>query len=70
MERCRFVTSCGGVAHCVRPAHRHGFCSFHYDCFRHGEITERGLISEGLDDQDRRREINFYGLPSGHEPPA
>ena len=70
VEPCRFVTSWGGVVHCIQPAHRHGFCSFHYDCFRNGEITERGLISEALTDQERRRKINFYGLPSEHERPA
>lgn len=70
MERCRFVTSWGGVAHCVQPAYGLGFCRFHYECFRQGEITERGLIAENLDDQERRREINYYGLASGSEPAA
>ena len=65
VEHCRFVTSWGGVARCVQPSYRDGFCRFHYDCYRNGEITDRGLISESLDDQNRRREINFYGLPSG-----
>ncbi len=70
MQACRFVTSWGGVGRCTRPAHRSGFCRFHYDCYRKGEITDRGLISEKLDDQVRRREINFYGIPSESEPAA
>lgn len=63
MERCRFTTSWGGVARCADAAYREGFCAFHFDCYRHGEITERGLISEALDDQERRRAINFHALP-------
>lgn len=63
MERCRFITSWGGVARCADPAYREGFCNFHYDCYARGEITEGGLISETLSDQDRRRAINYHALP-------
>ena len=62
MDRCRFVTSWGGVARCADEVHRQGFCRFHFECFRNGEITERGLISERLSDQTRRREINYQAL--------
>jgi hypothetical protein len=67
MDRCRFVTSWGGVARCGDEVFREGFCRFHFECFRNGEITERGLISERLSDQNRRREINYHALhpPSG-----
>ncbi len=70
MQHCRFVTSWGGVARCVQPTYRFGFCRFHYECYRRREITDRGLISESLADQQRRRQINFYGLPSATEPTA
>ena len=62
MERCRFVTSWGGVARCGDAAERSGFCRFHFDCYERGEITDRGLISERLDDQRRRRAINFHAV--------
>lgn len=67
MESCRFVSSCGGVARCGGQVFHDGFCHFHFDCYRRGEITARGLISEKLSDQDRRREINFHALnvPNG-----
>ena len=67
MEHCRFVTSWGGVVHCGDEAYREGFCRFHYACLQEGEITDRGLISERLSDQERRRAINFHALnaPSG-----
>lgn len=70
MERCRFVTSWGGVERCGDPAERFGFCRFHFDCYRRGEINERGIISERLDDQERRRAINFHGARSAGAPPA
>jgi hypothetical protein len=70
MGHCRFVSSWGGVARCGQPAYRLGFCRFHYECYRRKEITDRGLISESISDQERRRRINFYGLPSGNEPSA
>ena len=64
MERCRFVSSWGGVARCAEPAVRFGFCRFHYDCYRRGEIEGRGIISEQISDQERRRAINFHGVRS------
>jgi hypothetical protein len=68
MERCRFTTSWGGVAHCGDEAFRDGFCRFHHDCRVRGEITDRGLISERLSDQTRRRAINFHALTTGGDP--
>ena len=62
MDHCRFTTSWGVVARCADPAYREGFCNFHYDCYTRGEITERGLISETLSNQERRRAINFHAL--------
>lgn len=62
MDRCRFVSSWGGVARCADPAYHRGFCRFHFECYERGEITERGLISERLDNQERRRAINFHAL--------
>ncbi len=70
MERCRFTTSLGGVARCPDPAYRDGFCRFHADCYRRGEITERGLISDALDDQERRRAINLHGLTAESDRPV
>jgi len=70
MERCRFVSSWGGVEHCGDPAYRDGFCRFHFDCYLKGEINERGLISEKLDDQERRRAINFHALRAAIGPTA
>ena len=62
MERCRFVSSWGGVARCGDEAWRDGFCRFHHECLERGEITARGLISERLTDQERRRAINFHAV--------
>jgi hypothetical protein len=70
MERCRFVSSWGGVARCGDPAYRLGFCRFHFECYRRGEIDDRGIISEALDDQERRRAINFHGLSRATDPTA
>lgn len=70
MDHCRFVTSWGGVARCSDEVFREGFCRFHFECFRNGEITERGLISERLSDQARRREINYHALNPSSEPVA
>ena len=70
MDHCRFVTSLGGVAQCSDAPFREGFCRFHFDCFRNGEITERGLISERLSDQNRRREINYHALNPSSGPAA
>ena len=60
---CRFVSSCGGTLHCQEPSYEDGFCRFHYECFLRGEVLENGQINELLSDQDRRRTINFYGMP-------
>lgn len=70
MDRCRFVTSWGGVARCSEPAIRLGFCPFHFDCYRRGEIDERGIIAETLNDQERRRRINFHGVRTEDGPTA
>jgi len=65
MDYCRFTTSWGGVLRCRDEVHRLGFCRFHHDCYRHGEIDARGVISERVSDQERRRAINFHGVPGG-----
>lgn len=65
MEGCRFTTSWGGVRRCAEQATRFGFCPFHYDCYLRGEIDARGIISERVSDQERRRAINFHGVPGG-----
>ena len=70
MEVCRFVSSWGGVARCRDAAHREGFCRFHFECYRRGEINDRGIISEKLTDQERRRAINFHALGESSGPPA
>ncbi len=59
---CKFITSFGGAARCQDPPYLIGFCEFHFDCFHKGEIDEEGRISDLLDDQRRRREINFHGV--------
>jgi hypothetical protein len=70
MEICRYTSSWGGVERCQEPAERLGFCRFHHDCYRRGEIDIRGIISERLTDQERRRAINYHGLRDGSGPPA
>jgi len=50
------------VQRCGEPAYRIGFCRFHFECYRRGEIDIRGVISERVTDQQRRRQINFHGL--------
>ena len=60
---CRFVSSWGGTRRCQEPRYEEGFCRFHYDCFLRGELLGNGQINEMLSDQDRRRTINFYGVP-------
>lgn len=65
MERCRFTSSWGGVERCPEPAERQGFCRFHFACYEAGEIDIRGVISERVTDQRRRRAINFHGLETG-----
>ena len=59
---CTFLSSFGGVYRCQDPLYFMGFCAFHYDAFEHGEINQLGHISDKLDDQRRRLEINFHGL--------
>ncbi|MBI1949821.1 MAG: hypothetical protein HYS34_00465 [Acidobacteria bacterium] len=70
METCRFTSSWGGVARCPDPADRLGFCRFHFDCHARGEIDIRGVISERVTDQKRRRQINFHGLAAETMPPS
>ena len=62
MKHCRFRTSYGGSSFCQDPVYLEGFCRFHFDALRKGEINERGVINERLSDQARRREINYYGI--------
>ena len=50
------------MARCGEPAYRLGFCRFHFECYRRGEIDIRAVISERVTDQERRRQINFHGL--------
>jgi hypothetical protein len=69
MERCGFVTSWGGVVRCGDEAYHDGFCRFHFECYRHGEITERGLINERVE-QARRRAINFHAVTTSTGRPA
>ena len=61
-SHCRFITSCGGAAHCQDPPYLLGFCEFHFECYERGEIDQQGWISDLLSDQDRRRQINFHGV--------
>ena len=70
MERCRFTTSWGGVERCADPTNRLGFCRFHFEGHRTGEIDIRGVISERVTDQKRRRQINFHGLPPPSATPS
>lgn len=69
MERCRFTSSWGGVARCPEPAVRLGLCRFHFACYSAGEIDVRGVISERVTDQMRRREINYHGLETDRPRP-
>jgi hypothetical protein len=59
---CRFITSFGGAAYCMDNASLMGFCAFHFECYQRGEIDSEGHISDTLDDQIRRRDINFHGV--------
>ncbi len=59
---CKFITSYGGAAYCQDLVYLLGFCRFHFDAFERAEIDENGRISDHLDDQDRRRAINYHGL--------
>jgi len=62
IPHCRFITSYGGAAYCLDRPYILGFCEFHFDCYERGEIDLEGRIADGLDDQARRRAINFHGL--------
>ncbi len=61
-DHCRFVSSHGGVMHCRRKPSVAGFCRFHYACLSRGEISPLGRILDVVKDQNRRREINLYGM--------
>ena len=61
-EHCRFLSSFGGVYWCQDPPYFLGFCEFHHACYENGEINKNGRISDKLDDQKRRLEINFHSL--------
>lgn len=63
VEHCRFRTSHGGTVRCGDPVYEEGFCRFHYECYLRGEVLPNGQINELLSDQDRRRTINFHGIP-------
>jgi hypothetical protein len=62
MPHCRFRTSFGGALFCQDAPYLEGFCRFHYDALQRGEINENGVISEGISDQVRRRQINYHGI--------
>ncbi len=47
---------------CQDPLVDHGFCEFHLQAFLRGEIDARGWIAERLDDQERRRAINYHAI--------
>jgi hypothetical protein len=61
-SHCRFRTSYGGAQFCQDAVYLEGFCRFHFQALQHGEINEYGVINERLNDQIRRREINFHGI--------
>jgi hypothetical protein len=50
------------VEFCQDPVYLEGYCRFHHEAFRRGEINENGVLNELLSDQPRRREINFHGI--------
>ena len=62
LPHCRFITSFGGAAYCQDQPYMLGFCTFHHRCFQDGEIDQEGRIADLMDDQERRREINFHGV--------
>jgi hypothetical protein len=68
MQHCKFRTSFGGVEFCQDPVYLEGFCRFHHEALRNGEINEHGVINERVSDQTRRRQINYHGISS--EPPS
>ncbi len=47
---------------CGDAAYLEGFCKFHHRALQDGEINENGVINELISNQDRRREINYYGI--------
>ncbi|HHN75512.1 MAG TPA: hypothetical protein ENK10_09815 [Acidobacteria bacterium] len=61
--RCSFRSSLGGTTRCQDPVYAEGLCRFHYECLLRGEVLPNGQINEMLFDQDRRRTINFHGVP-------
>lgn len=63
MDHCRFRTSHGGTTYCSDTPYEEGFCRFHYECLMRGELLPNGQINELLSDQNRRRVINFHGIP-------
>lgn len=62
MNHCQFRTSFGGAKFCREASYLEGFCKFHFRALQAGEINERGVISEKVSDQARRREINYHGI--------
>ena len=62
IDHCRSARASAAPKFCQDAAYLEGFCRFHYDALKAGEINELGVISELLSDQNRRREINFHGL--------
>ena len=62
MTHCRFRTSHGGALFCQDALYLEGFCKFHFGALQSGEINQHGVINERLNDQIRRREINFHGI--------
>jgi len=67
---CRFLSSLGAIHRCPDPAHREGFCRFHFEAFLQGEVLPNGQLNERLFDQHRRREINYHGVPPGLASPT
>lgn len=61
-KHCRFRTSYGGALFCQDDVYLEGFCKFHHEALRKGEINERGVLNERLSDQERRRQINYHGI--------
>jgi len=67
---CRFISSLGGTRRCADPAYREGFCRFHFEALVRGEILPNGQIDEHLDDQHRRRALNYHGVPAEAQVPS
>ena len=61
-RHCSFLSSYGGIYRCQDPVYFLDFCEFHHQCYERGEIDKHGHISDNLDDQIRRREINYHNL--------